>query len=114
VNLGRGMLVINGSYARYVNWRYKLDGHAFQGPYHAEPVVDDGHLIMTCRYIARNPVEANLCDDHAWWPWSSYRATAGLEPAPPYLQVETVRNVFGSAHRFAESCNQVAQQPGCK
>jgi putative transposase len=113
-NLGRGMLVINGSYARYVNWRYKLDGHAFQGPYDAEAVLDDGHLFATCRYIARNPVEAGLCDHPADWRWSSYRTTAGLDPCPPYLCVETVRDIFGSAHGFVESCNQVAEQPGCK
>jgi REP element-mobilizing transposase RayT len=68
-NLGRGMLVVNGSYARYVNWRYKLDGHAFQGPYHDEHVTHDGHLLTTCRYITRNPVEAGLCDGPEAWKW---------------------------------------------
>jgi putative transposase len=113
-NLGRGMLVVNGSYARYVNWRYKLDGHAFQGPYHDEHVEHDGHLLTTCRYIARNPVEAGLCARPEDWRWSSYRATVGLDSCPPYLRVDTVRNAFGSEQDFAESCNQVAEQPGCK
>ena len=33
---------------------------------------------------------------------------------PAILRVDTVRNIFGSAQDFAEFCNQVAEQPGCK
>ncbi len=113
-NLGKGMLVVNGSYARYVNWRYKSDGHVFQGPYHAEPVARDEHLLECCRYIVRNPVKAELCATLFDWPWSSYRATAGLVRRPPFLTVEFVRTLFGSTRGFTDFCNQVAPQPGCK
>jgi REP element-mobilizing transposase RayT len=54
-DLARVMLLVNGTYARYLNWRHALTGHVFQGPYRSEPVETDEHLMETCRYIVRNP-----------------------------------------------------------
>ena len=46
------------------------------------------------RYVALNPVRAGLAADPAAWPWTSYRATAGLEPAPAFLQVDRIHGYF--------------------
>jgi hypothetical protein len=108
------MLLLNGSYARYFNNRHGAVGHVFQGRYHAEPVTGDGHLVETYRYIALNPVRAGLAARPFDWRWSSYRATAALERRPPFLCVDLIRGLFGSSGGFAEFCNQVAEQPGCK
>jgi putative transposase len=96
-NLAAGMQVLNLSYARYFNWRKRRVGHVFQGPYRDVLVRRDAHLLELCRYIALNPVRAGLVTDPADWPWASYRATAGLERVPDYLQVERVRSFFRSA-----------------
>ena len=112
--IDRGMLVVNGSYARYVNWRYELTGHVFEGPYHVEPIERDEHFMETCRYIVRNPVRAQLVAQPYNWRWSSYRATAALERSPSFLCTDFVRDVFGSTRAYREFCNQVAEQPGCK
>ncbi len=93
-NLGRGMLRVNGSYARKHNHRHARVGHVFQGPYDAKLVETDEHLLELCRYVALNPVRAGLCADPADWPWSSFRALVGLECAPPYLHVHRVRGIF--------------------
>jgi putative transposase len=114
-NLSAGMLVLNGSYARTFNWRHKRTGHVFEGPYFAELIETDEHLMEACRYVALNPVRAGLCRHPEDWRWSSHRATAGLEHYPPYLSADRVRRLFGSAERYrsfvaalAEPCNQVA------
>jgi hypothetical protein len=52
-----------------------------------------------CRYIAMNPVRAFLVADPADWPWSSYRATGGLEPAPAYLTVDRIQAYFAQPGR---------------
>src|SRR5438270_259648 len=44
-NLGRGMLRLNGAYARRYNWRHERVGHVFQGPYEAKVVETDEHLL---------------------------------------------------------------------
>ena len=109
------MLVVAGSYARYFNYRYKASGHVFQGPYEAEPVVTDEHLLESQRYIANNPVNAGLCERPEDWRWSSYRATAGLERHPPWLRVDLVRRTCEPYGGYAHFCNRVATelQPGC-
>lgn len=96
-NRGAGMQVLNLSYARWFNWRNRRVGHVFQGPYTTVHVTRDAHLMELCRYLAMNPVRAGLAADPADWPWSSYRATAGLERVPPYLRVDHVQSVFAAA-----------------
>jgi len=99
-NLARGMHVLNLAYARHLNWRYARSGHVFQGPYRSSLVRREPHLIELCRYIALNPVRAGLVAHPADWRWTSYRATAGLEPAPPYLTTARVLGFFPSVDAF--------------
>jgi len=100
-NLGRGMLVLNGSYARRYNARFDRVGHVFQTPYRSKHVSTDEHFMETLRYIANNTVRAKLRRRAADWPWSSYRATAGLTAAPPFLEVGRMAALFGSPRDFA-------------
>ncbi len=96
-NLAAGMHVLNLSYARWFNWRHAHVGHVFESPYRDNPISGEAHLLQTYRYVALNPVRARLCDAPEDWPWSSYRATAGLEPAVPFLQIDRVRRFFAWA-----------------
>jgi REP element-mobilizing transposase RayT len=96
-NRGAGMHVLNLSYARHFNWRHGHVGHVFQGPYTTVHITRDAHLMELSRYLAMNPVRAGLVADPADWPWSSYRATAGLEHSPPYLHVDRMRAYFAWA-----------------
>ena len=93
--LSQGMRHLNGSFAQRINVRYARTGHVFEGPYRTELVDDDSHLLELCRYVPLNPVRARLRTRAEDWLWSSYRATAGLEHAPPFLTVSFVRSLFG-------------------
>ncbi len=73
-NLARGMQRTHGLYAQSFNRRHRRSGHLFQGRFGSVLVTSDAQFLMTVRYIARNPVEAGLCDDAAEWPWSSHAA----------------------------------------
>ena len=86
-DLGAGMHLLNGRYARRFNARHGRVGHVFQGPYRVTPVTDDVHLLEACRYIVMNPVRAGLCAHPGEWPWSSY----GDEPT------DLVRALLGDA-----------------
>ncbi|HEV7133603.1 MAG TPA: transposase [Gaiellaceae bacterium] len=101
--LALGMRHLNGSYAQRINLRNERTGHLFEGPYRPTLVERDEHFLETCRYIVLNPVRAHLCADAADWPWSSYRATAGLAHRPPYLVVDAVRRRFGKGPDALES-----------
>jgi len=94
-NLARGMLVLNGWYARRFNLRNERVGHVFGGPYDAKRVVTDEHLLEVSRYVVLNPVRAGLAAEPGRWRWSSYRATAGLSPRPLFLELDLVRELCG-------------------
>jgi REP element-mobilizing transposase RayT len=86
--LGRAMRDVNGVYTQAFNRRHRTVGHLFQGRYKAILVERDSHLLELARYVVLNPVRVGLCAQPDGYRWSSYRATAGLEPAPPLLTVD--------------------------
>jgi REP-associated tyrosine transposase len=92
--LSAGMARLLGEYARWFNWRYNRRGHLFVGRFSSKHIVLDDHLFEVHRYIALNPVRAGQCTDPSGWRWGSYRALAGLERAPDFLDVEAVHNLF--------------------
>jgi len=103
-NLSKGMRQLNGVYTQLYNRRHGLAGHVFQGRFKSILVDKDSYLLQLCRYIVQNPVAANLVETPAEWPWSSYRATAGLAPAPRWLTVRWVLGQFGRAKAEAQKC----------
>jgi len=88
--LARGMRHLNGVYTQTFNRRHKRSGHLLQGRYKAILVEKDSHLLELARYVALNPVRAGMVPSCKDWRWSSYRATAGLEPAPSFLTTEWI------------------------
>jgi REP-associated tyrosine transposase len=103
-----GMHLLNGRYARRFNVRHGRVGHVFAGPYHAEPVVRDEHLLEVCRYIALNPVRAGLCRDPTEWPWSSY------DRAWSFVDTSTLHAAFESASELRQFVSDGIErlQPG--
>jgi putative transposase len=93
-NLAKGMRILNGPYAQRFNRRYDRVGHVFQGRYRAALVKRNEHLLELSRYIALNPVRAGLCARPELWPWSSYRATIGLEKPPSWLAIDALLEPF--------------------
>lgn len=110
-NLPSGMRQLNGRYAQCFNDRYDRCGHVFQSRYRSILVERESYLLELCRYVVLNPVRAELCDDPADWPWSSYAATAGLEPAQPFLTTDWLLTAFGSTRNAAQESyrNHVAE-----
>jgi putative transposase len=98
-----GMRHLNGSYAQRFNTRYEASGHVFQGRYGANVVTREAQLLETARYIVLNPVRAGLRDTPDQWHWSSYRATAGLAPAAPFLTREFALAMFGGGVAEAQA-----------
>jgi len=93
-NLSAAMHELNGNYASWWNRRHKRCGHTLQGRFHSSIVQDGGYFMNACRYVVRNPLRAGLVDAVEQYPWSSYRAPAGLSPSLPFL---TTRDVLGTA-----------------
>ena len=78
---------LNGLYAQAFNRRHGFKGHLFEERYWSGLVETDEHEIGLMRYIVLNPVRAGICSLPHEWAWSSYRATAGLEGPPSFLDL---------------------------
>jgi putative transposase len=93
--LSAGMQWLNGTYAIRFNNRHDRVGHVLQGRFKSPPVEKESYLLELIRYIVLNPVRANIVSRPEDYRWTSYRATAGLAPAPQWLAVHDVLLPFG-------------------
>ena len=111
-NLSRGMRHLNGVYTQAFNRRHRRVGHLLQGRFKAILVEKDPHLLELCRYVVLNPVRAKAVGHPKQWAWSSYRATAGEDPAPPWLTVAWVLAQFGPREKAAQAPYRTFVQEG--
>ena len=101
-NLAHGMRHFNGVYTQRFNRRHGRVGHVYQGRYKAILVQKDSHLLELARYIVLNPLRAHMVRRVQDWPWSSYRATAGLTEAPDWLDTDWILSAFGQRKSRAQ------------
>jgi REP element-mobilizing transposase RayT len=101
-SLSDGMKLLNGSYTQYVNRRHQRVGHVFQGRFKAILIQKDSYLLELARYIALNPVRARMVRSAKDWPWSSYRATAGLTESAACLTTDWVLGGFAETKKVAQ------------
>ncbi len=100
-NLSTAMKHLNGIYTQRFNKKQHRVGHLFQGRFKAIIVEKDAYLKELCRYLVLNPVRAMMVKSPEQWKWSSYRATAGLERKPSWLEVDWILGQFGKTESRA-------------
>ena len=110
-NLSRIMQHIDGLYTQRHNRLNKTDGSIFKGRYKAIVIDASQYLLQVSRYIHRNPVEIKnpmvvALEDYRW---SSYPAYIGRNPAPRWLNRDTVYGELGSRQRYQSYQNYVNQ-----
>lgn len=90
--ISRVMQVINFTYTRYFNQKYKKVGHLFQGRYKAYLCDKDIYLLSLIRYIHLNPVRAKLVKNPHEYKWSSHREY--LENRKGIVETDKVLRMF--------------------
>lgn len=105
-NLSKGMRQLNGVFTQRFNQRHDRGGHLFQGRYKAVVVERNRFLKEVCRHVLLNPVHLGLVRKPGAWKWSSFRATAGLEEAPPWLETHWLLSQFGRQPKRARRAFQ--------
>lgn len=93
-NLSEFVRTVNSEYSKVFNRRHACVGHTFEQRFRSVLVQREKYLRRVARYIALNPVRARLCRDATDWPWSTHRATVGLEDAPAWLHLNWLRWAF--------------------
>ena len=93
-NISLAMKELNGRFSLRFNRRHGRTAHLFKNRFGAVHLKRESHLLWATAYLAANPVRAGLCPRRENWPWSSYRATLGLEKAPALLNVDRLLSYF--------------------
>jgi REP element-mobilizing transposase RayT len=102
-NLSRGMQWLNGSYAGWFNQQYQRSGHLFGGRFKAFLIDTETYFTEVLRYVVLNPVRAKMVARPEDYRWSSYRATAGLEAAPDWLDIAAALTSFAADANLART-----------
>jgi putative transposase len=102
-NLAKGMRQLNGVYTQRFNQIHNRVGQVFQGCYKAILVQREAYLLELSRYVVLNPVRARMVRTARDWVWSNYRATAGMAPAPEWLDTEWTLAAFAEQMQDAQS-----------
>ncbi len=102
--LSKGMQDLNGNYTQWFNAEHDIVGHIFQGRFKAFLIEEHFYLLNVVRYVVLNPIRANMTSDPADYPWSSYRATVGIEKAPPWLATKKILEQF--SHKKSQAKQQ--------
>ncbi|WP_293897865.1 transposase [Phenylobacterium sp.] len=85
-------------YTRHINARFGWTGHLWQGRF-ASSAMDPHHLMAALRYVAFNPVRAQLVASAVDWPWSSTRAHVAGQ-ADGLVEVAAVLELTGDFAEF--------------
>jgi predicted Rdx family selenoprotein len=93
---------LNGSYAGWFNDRHERSGHLFQGRFKAFLIEKESYFAEVLRYVVLNPVRAGIVQQPEAYRWSSYRATAGLDEAPAWLDIQEVLTAFSDDRAMAQ------------
>jgi putative transposase len=100
--LSKAICQLNGAYSRDFNERHGYVAHLFGNRFVARLIDSEPDLLMACRYVAHNPVKAGLCRSPSEWPWSSFRASAGFDPSPSFLNDFALVDAFGPGSGWQE------------
>jgi REP element-mobilizing transposase RayT len=95
-NLSRAMRHLNGVYTQRFNRVHKKDGSLFRGRYKAILVQEDAYLTHLIRYIHLNPIQANLTQDIAKYPWTSHKQYLRGQDESSWLYVRLGLAFFSS------------------
>jgi len=112
-NLSEAVRRLNGAYGQWWNRRHGRVGHVFQGRFKAQIVDREEYLVTLSRYVVLNPVRAGITKRPEDWPWSSYRATAGLSSTPRFLDARATLGLFSTGNE-TERRTRFAQAMTCE
>lgn len=93
--LSDGMHNLNHCYAVTFNARHGRINHLFGKRFWNRELTTEASLQAAARYIVQNPLRAGLVEDLGDYPWSSYRATVGLDFPHVTLDRDSLLRFFG-------------------
>jgi putative transposase len=91
-------------YVQYVNRTHERTGTLWDGRFRSSPVQCYRYLMACHRYVELNPVRAGMVRHPKDYPWSSYRANAGLERSSLLMPHDEYLAIGAAAYRLTFPC----------
>lgn len=92
-----GMAYLSREYSKDFNCRHSRSGHFVRKRYGSRRIEDGRDLLGVYAYVVLNPVHERMCRRAEDWLWSSYRTTAGLCDAFPFVDAGPVLAELGGS-----------------
>jgi putative transposase len=96
-SLPDGMHDLSSEYAKEFNHRHGRIGYLIRDRYWSRRITTDEYVLTAFRYIARNPIEAGICDRPEDWHWSSFATSCGLAQTFPFVDATIALSQFGNS-----------------
>jgi putative transposase len=93
--MARGMCELNTGYARAFNAKHGRVNHLFGRRYWSEAATSEDHLKNAVRYVLQNPRRAGAQGPLEGHPWTSYRASLGLDFGLEQFARDELLTLFG-------------------
>ncbi|MGK0274416.1 MAG: REP element-mobilizing transposase RayT [Ilumatobacter sp.] len=99
--LSDAMHLFGSVLTRHINERVGRDGPLFRGRFHSVVIDSDGQLLVSVRYVHRNPLDIGGISAAEEYRWSSHRTYLGHRHVPQFLDPNPVLDHFGGdVHAF--------------
>jgi putative transposase len=95
------MQAIFNVYTKAFNSKYQLSGTLFEGPFRATHVDRTEYLLHLCRYIHRNPLDAQMVLLPEQWHYSNYLEFVDQRDGT-LVDKKFVKDNFGSPEEYRE------------
>ena len=86
-----------GGHAQWFNARHARSGHLFGARYNDVHISSDAQMHAAIRYVALNPVRANLVNHPSDWPWGSFAAVTAGTMHPGTVDLVALASILGAA-----------------
>jgi len=97
--ISKFLSLIQNSYTKFFNIKYKRIGPLFQGTFKASHITNDEQLVHVSRYIHLNPVVAELIAEPGDYNWSSYTEYV-TDKSDKLVNSKTVLSLFKSGKEY--------------
>lgn len=95
--LSSGFQRLHTRFAQFYNRMHRRRGHVYETRFGARIIEGKFDHMEMVRYIARNPVKAQMCEAPEDWRWSSFASIAGLAPRDGIVDVRAALAPFGGS-----------------
>ena len=104
-NISTFMRIVNANYAMYYNKKYKRSGHLWQNRYKSKYITSEEYLYTLIRYIEYNPIEANISDKVAKYPFTLASLIFNQKEHSPCCNDSILLNQFDikTLHEFLDT-----------